>query len=134
MIFVDTSDWLALADSHDTDHSRARAFSRRVARGEFGKQVTTNYVMTETITLIRRRLGLDNAASFAASISTSKEVRLFWIEPVHHSEAWELMVARTDKDWSSTDCTSSGVIRALNILDAFAFDEDFGQAGFTILP
>lgn len=134
MIFVDTSAWLALADSHDRDHPRAREFGRRIARGEFGKQVTTNYVLTEAVTIIRRRLGLDTAVSFAEAVDGSDEVRVFWIEPVHHREAIELMAAQSDKSWSVTDCTSFVVMRAFDISSAFTLDEDFAQAGFAVLP
>jgi hypothetical protein len=63
MIFVGTSAWLALADSNDHDHGRALGVHRQILRGEFGKQVTTNYVMAETVTIIPRRLGLGPALS-----------------------------------------------------------------------
>jgi predicted nucleic acid-binding protein len=134
MIFVDTSAWLALADSHDRDHPRATEITRRIAHGEFGKQVTTNYVMVETITLIRRRLGLPTALSFEKAIARSDEVRVFWIEPVHQDEALQVMAGRTDKSWSVTDCTSFVVMRALGILSAFSLDVGFRQAGFAVLP
>ena len=134
MIFVDTSAWLALADSHDRDHPRVRDFSKQIARGEFGKQVTTNYVVTETVTMLRRRLGLSKAVSFARAVEASREVHLFWIEPVHHREAMELMASHEDKTWSLTDCTSFIVMKELEIPAAFALDEDFAQAGFVVRP
>jgi len=134
MIFVDTSAWLALADSHDRDHAEAAEFQHRIVRGEFGKQVTTNYVLAETVTIIRRRLGLAPAIRLSNAVRGGKEVGLFWIEPVHHHEATDLMAAHTDKDWSVTDCSSFVIMRSLGIRDAFTFDRDFAQAGFSILP
>ena len=134
MIFVDTSGWLALADRHDKDHLRTLDAGRRVARGEFGKQVTTNYVTTETLTLVRRRLGLSAAVSLAKTFAESDEIRVFWIEPVHHEEAVKLMAAHSDKVWSLTDCTSFVIMRALQIRHALALDDDFTQAGFSLVP
>jgi predicted nucleic acid-binding protein len=134
MIFINTSAWLALADRHDRDHARVLEISRRIARGEFGKQVITNYVVSETLTLIRRRPGLPAAVSLAKTFATSAEVRLFWIEPVHHEEAVQLMAAHADKVWSVSDCTSFVVMRALGISNALARDDDFAQAGFSVLP
>jgi uncharacterized protein len=131
MIFVDTSAWLALVDSRDRNHSAALQVARRLAHGEFGKQATTNYVMAESMTIIRRRLGLDGAVKFAAGLESSREVRVFWIEPVHHREAVKLMIGRPDKLWSLFDCTSFVVMHSLGINSAFAFDDDFEQAGFT---
>jgi|HubBroStandDraft_1064217.scaffolds.fasta_scaffold259862_2 uncharacterized protein len=134
MIFVDTSAWLALGDRHDRDHTRTLDVARRIARGEFGKQVTTNYVTTETLTLVRRRLGLSAAISLAKTFAESDEIRVFWIERVHHEEAMQLMAAHTDKVWSLTDCTSFVVMHALEIRQAFALDDDFAQAGFSVVP
>ena len=134
MIFVDTSAWLALADSHDRDHTAARELGPAIARGRFGKQITTNYVLAETLTIVRRRLGLPTALRFAGTLEESQEVQVFWIEPVHHHEAVSLMGSHADKDWSLTDCTSFVVMRALGVTHAFAFDHDFVQAGFRIHP
>lgn len=134
MIFVDTSAWLALADRNDRDHRPAREFQRLIMRGDFGKQVTTNHVVTEAVTMIRRRLGVTAAGTFAAGIGRGTEVGIFWVEPVHHREAIVLMTSHRDKSWSLTDCTSFVVMRALEIQNAFTFDRDFGQAGFKILP
>ncbi len=134
MIFVDTSAWLALADRHDRNHAEAREFGRRLARGEFGRQVTTNYIMVETVTLARRRLGLETAMRLARTVAASGQVTTCWIEPVHHTEAMDLMGRHPDKLWSVADCTSFVVMRALAISSAFTFDRDFAQAGFTVLP
>ncbi len=134
MIFVDTSAWLALADRHDQDHARTLDVSRRIARGEYGKQVTTNYVTTETLTLVRRRLGLSAAVSLAKTFAESDEIRVFWIEPVHHEEGVQLMATHADKVWSLTDCTSFVVMHALQIRQALALDDDFTRAGFSVVP
>jgi predicted nucleic acid-binding protein len=134
MIFVDTSAWLALADSRDRDHRGAIDLHRRIVRGEFGKQVTTNYVMAETVTIVRRRLGLPQAIELADAVRLGKEVELFWIEPIHHQEAVELMSSHADKQWSVTDCSSFVIMRSLGITDAFTFDSGFGKAGFAARP
>ncbi|HLM90569.1 MAG TPA: PIN domain-containing protein [Thermoplasmata archaeon] len=131
---MDASAWLALADSRDRDHPRAAEFYHRVVRGEFGRQVTTNYVLAETLTIVRRRLGLTQAMELAKAVQRGKEVGLFWVEPVHHHQAIELMSAHEDKEWSVADCSSFVIMRALGIQDAFTFDRDFAQAGFTARP
>jgi uncharacterized protein len=133
MIFVDTSAWLALTDAHDRFHDRALGISRQIAAGGFGKQVTTNYVLSETLTLIRRRIGLRQALALSEAIDSGHEVRVLWLEPVHHREAVALMASHSDKAWSVTDCSSFVVMRALGIENAFAFDEDFVQAGFSVV-
>ena len=134
MSFVDTSAWLAQADRLDRDHAAAVGILSRLRQGEFGKPVTTNYVLTEAVTLMRRELGVPAAVRFAEGVETSREVRLMWIEPVLHREAVALMGQHSDKNWSLVDCASFVVMRAMAIETAFTFDEDFSQAGFTTLP
>jgi uncharacterized protein len=134
MIFVDTSAWLALADSRDRDHARALAVHRRILHGEFGKQVTSNYVMTETLTIVRRRMGVAAAVALSTAVAHGTEVGLFWIESVHHNEAVALMAEHPDKDWSLTDCSSFVIMRALGVQNAFTLDHDFAQAGFSTRP
>jgi len=133
MIFVDTSAWLALVDSHDRLHGRAIEVNRRLSTGEFGKQVTTNYVLSETLTLIRRRLGLRQAVALSDTIEAGHEVRVLWIEAVHHREAVRFMAAHANKEWSVTDCASFVVMQAMTIRHAFTFDKDFAQAGFLVV-
>ncbi len=131
MIFVDTSAWVALADSRDRRHLDALRTARRVAAGEFGRQVTTNYVMVEALTLIRDHLGPEKAGSFASGIDGSDEIRVFWIDRDHHRQAVQMMVKHPDKHWSICDCASFVVMQTFGIDHAFAYDADFAQAGFT---
>ena len=54
-IFVDTWAWYALADTRDPDHEAAQqANERLIDQGH--TFVTTNFVLSETITLIRYHL------------------------------------------------------------------------------
>lgn len=134
MIFVDTSAWLALSDSHDRSHSAARVLYTRIAAGEFGKAVTTNYVVTETLTIVRENLGVAVAERLAVAFDNSKELRTCWIEPTHHGAAVKLMLKHKEKHWSVVDCSSFVVMRALGIDRAFTLGSDFFQAGFRALP
>ncbi len=56
-LFVDTAGWMACADAVDPAHGTARA--ARDGALEAGRSlVTTDYVVDETLTLIRLRLGI----------------------------------------------------------------------------
>jgi uncharacterized protein len=134
MIFIDTSAWLPLVDPDDRDHVAVRAQQERLASGEFGRAVTSNYVLTETMTLVRRRLGFNAALSLSRLIDQSKELRVVWVEPVHHREALALLFGHQDKEWSVVDCSSFVLMKALGITLALAIDKDFEQAGFERIP
>jgi uncharacterized protein len=96
--------------------------------------VTTNYVLVETVSIIRRRLGLRPALTRSDTLLHNQGVGLFWVEPVHHQEAMRLMTTQADKEWSLTDSASFVIMRSLGIQDAFTFDQDFTQAGFISHP
>ena len=46
-------------------------------------------------------------------------------------QAVELMLAHDDKRWSLTDCTSFVLMRELEVANAFTFDRNFTEAGFS---
>ena len=73
-LFVDTAGWMALADAADPMH----AVSRR-ERDAFlqvgGVLLTTDYILDETLTLIRFRLGLRAATEWWEQINASRRIR-----------------------------------------------------------
>jgi uncharacterized protein len=71
-IFVDTGAWYALVDSDDADHKAAAAFlvSNTVPL------ITTNFIFSETVTLIRYRIGHEAARSFGQKLKESSFVRV----------------------------------------------------------
>ena len=134
MIFVDTSAFYALEVEGDVNHERARAFARRVAGGEFGAPVTSDYVLGEVLTLLRLRHGIRAALAFLSKVRRSRSLRVVWVsEPVFEAAA---RYFRRDEGrrWSFADCTSFAIMELLDIKLAFSFDRDFEEAGFTRLP
>jgi len=134
MIFVDTGAWYALMDATDPNHASALAFSRDLARGSLGRLVTSDYVLAESYTLCRFRGGIEPLRRLAAHIRGSPNLRTLRDTDTEYERALETMISREDKRWSFTDCTSFVLMEALSIPDAFAFDENFAQAGFTVHP
>ena len=47
---------------------------------------------------------------------------------------WRLFLARRDKEYSFTDCTSFVLMRRLGLDAALALDADFAQEGFRTFP
>ena len=56
MIFVDTSDWLALYDRKDQNHGTVREVAKYL-REEKVPFVITDYIFDETVTIVRMRIG-----------------------------------------------------------------------------
>jgi predicted nucleic acid-binding protein len=134
LIFVDTSGWVALADSADPDHRRVLAEYVRIRKGRYGVQVTSNYILAETLTMLKPRIGVDRTSEFVDLLGKSRDVQTVWIEPVHHRAAVELMLTHADKKWSLVDCSSFVVMRGLQIAPSLTLDRNYVEAGFARLP
>jgi uncharacterized protein len=132
-IFVDTAGWMACADAADPSH--AAACEERDKALEAGTLlVTTDYVIDETLTLVRMRLGIAAAKAWWTQIEGSSRLRWEWIAAVRSEKARTLFFRYRDKDYSFTDCTSFVVMQELKIKLALTGDHHFQQMGFSVLP
>ena len=132
-IFVDTAGWMACADEADPAHQRARE-SRDTALEQGNVLVTTDYVVDETLTLIRVRLGMAAARTWWDQVDNSSRLRWEWIGMERADRARTMFFRYRDKDYSFTDCTSFVVMQELKIKHALTTDAHFRQMGFQILP
>lgn len=74
-LFVDTVGWMAMADSADPAYLPASEVRDRWLE-DGNIWVTTNYVLDESLTLIRIRLGLDAAQAWWNMVSQGPRCRL----------------------------------------------------------
>ena len=131
MIFVDTSAWYALYSRRDANHSAAAI----AVRSFQDPLVTSDYVVDETLTLLRARGENARAIAFGRRMMAGRTVRVLRIEDQDFADAWNIFHGFQDKEWSFTDCTSRVVMQRLGIQYAFTFDDHFRQFGIvTILP
>lgn len=133
MLFVDTAGWMAMADGGDAMHESSRR-ARDAFLRDGGILVSTDYIMDETLTLIRVRLGLGAAVKWWAQVDTSVRVRWERIDPLRAEKARSWFFQWSDKDFSFTDCTSFVVMRELRLGRALTTDRHFVQAGFETVP
>ena len=132
-IFVDTAGWMACADEGDPAHQRARK-ARYVALEQGNVLVTTDYVVDETLTLIRVRLGLAAARNWWDQVEGSSRLRWEWIGMDRAEKARNVFFRYRDKDYSFTDCTSFIVMQELKLKQALTAGARFRQMGFQVLP
>ena len=134
MIFVDTSAWYAVEVEDDVNHEKACKFLSLIASGKYGISITTDYVLDQTLTLLRSRRDLTSATTFMDKIKKSSSVRVFWIDENLFEKALNIFQKSNQKSWSFTDCTSFVLMRELSISEAFTFDSHFREAAFLGLP
>ncbi len=125
MIFVDTGAWFAAAVPSDPNHPAA---SRWLA-GNNEPLLTTDYIVDETLTLLRARGERRRACCSAKRSSTRGWPKSTRFLKTTSSSRGNVFRRFDDKDWSFTDCTSKVVIERLGIARAFAFDHHFAQFG-----
>jgi predicted nucleic acid-binding protein len=132
-LFVDTSGWMMLADGSDPSHGKARR-ARDAWMAGGGGLLSTDYVVDETLTLLRVRLSLDAAQAWWEHVSESRRLRVLPIDlpRLEHARAW--FFGWQDKDFSFTDCTSFVVMREFRVRQALTSDKHFVQAGFQRVP
>jgi uncharacterized protein len=133
MLFVDTAGWVAAADAADPMGNAVRE-ARDTWLADGGILLTTDYICDETLTVIRRRLGLPAAQKWWASVEASRRLRFECIDVSRAQQARKLFFRYKDKDFSFTDCTSFVVMGELGIRDALTLDAHFRQMRFCVQP
>jgi uncharacterized protein len=134
MIFVDSSAWLAISDTRDGNHRSALEFHAELLKGRAGRLLTSDFILDETLTLMSRRVRLEDIRRFVAGIEESPSVQQIWVTPAHYKSALSLFLGQGSRRWSFTDCTSFAIMHELAIRQAFTFDDDFREAGFESRP
>jgi predicted nucleic acid-binding protein len=128
-ILVDTSALLALLDRDAEHHEVASEF---LIDSEPKRLLTHNYVVVETASLVRRRLGAAVLQGFVRDLLPA--ISTCWVVPADHDRALSSLVSAPRRRASFVDLVSFEVMRRLDVEDAFAFDPDFAAAGFRTLP
>jgi len=129
-IFVDTSALYAFFNVKAPEHKKIKSFLN-----DFKEKVfITNYIFDEIITLVNAKAGHEKAVFVGDILLKSPQVEKIWITPSDERQAWELFVARKDKAYSFTDCTSFVVLKRIKISKCLSLDGHFKQEGFACIP
>lgn len=131
-VFFDTSAYIALADRDDQFHTRAASLARAIAAARTPR-VTTNYVLAETYTRLRRKLNHAAALRFGAGIqrdAAAGNLEIVYADASLDAAAWSLFAKYADQTFSFVDCSSFAWLRTQKAVEVFAFDEHFLWMGF----
>jgi uncharacterized protein len=119
--------WVALQLARDERHAPASELWR--ARGR-EPLLTTNHVLGETWTFLRRRAGHPAAVAFVAAAVRSPALVVVHVDGDLEADAWRWLRRRDERPYSFVDATSFAVMRRRRLTEALAFDGDFAAAGF----
>jgi len=125
MIFVDTGAWYASMDKADRRYEAARQW----LRNNKVRLITSDLVIVETVTLLRKRVGHLIAVDFGERLMRQHLAHVQFSGEDDFQQAWRVFRDYADKEWSFSDCHSKWIMRKLEITTAFAFDNHFRQFG-----
>ncbi len=130
-MLIDTSALLALVFRDDTNHQPARAFAQQNPAAQF---VLTELILSEVATRVRARAGAARAVAVARNLLDSRRYAVLFVDPDVIQGALDHMGRFADKRLSLTDCASFELMNRLGLGTAFAFDHDFRDCGYHMVP
>lgn len=131
-VFVDTSGLLAVWHKQDQFHKCAVQQWSQLTQHPF-RLLTSNYVLDETYSIIRKRLGIQGVVCFREMLLGDPALcQVFPVSAVDEHRAWEWFV-RDMQRLSYTDATSFALMERLGVSVVFGFDQHFAYAGFRLM-
>jgi predicted nucleic acid-binding protein len=140
LIFLDTSFLFALFAEDDANHARVlEVMAQYRGRDLQDFVLTTNHIVSETLTLIRSGVHRDPDVSHQVAVTVGRQLfdgvygRLHQATMEEERQAFEYLARHRDKQYSFVDCLSFVIMEKLGITEALACDSDFTHR-FTAIP
>ena len=124
-VFVDTGGWFASVVPTDPEHRRVVDWLKENSQ----PLITTDYVVDETLTLLRARGEGTRAITLGRGFFDLRLTNVFYLAHKHIERAWRQFHEQPQRRWSFTDCTSRVVIEELHIRRALTLDRHFAEFG-----
>jgi len=131
-VFVDTVAWIAVANTRDRYHDRARKLMVEL-RQQRAALLTTEFVLLETANALAPVSLRGSAGTLIEGLRHQSLLKIIPASSELFAAGWRLFLDRPDKDWSLTDCASFVIMKGESSSAAFTADKHFEQAGFAIL-
>lgn len=128
-VFVDSGAFHAMLITTDLLHRATLGQLKRLQK-ERRPLVTTDYVISETVTLLKRRGSSFQVGNLFEVIDHSPHLSVEWIAEDRFAATRDFILKHNDHDYSFADCTSFIVMRELKITEALTADRHFREAGF----
>lgn len=130
-MFVDTGAWYAAYVRSDPDHA---AVLPRIDNAT-SRLFTTDYVLAESLNLLRARNEFDRAIALGNDLLTGAVAELVYLTAADLQKAFVIFSTYRDKLWSFVDCTSLVAMQRLGIVSAISLDKHFRQMpGISVVP
>ncbi len=118
-------------DAAEPRHRAAAAAWSRLT-SESADLVTTNYVVTEMVSLLQRRLGIKPLQRLTEALESN--IAVHFVDRQLHDAALQACLAARRRHLGLVDCCSFAFMRRSGIERAFAIDRHFAEQGFELVP
>ena len=122
MIFIDSSVFIAYANTKDFHHEKAVEIFGNAAEGIYGKALFSDYIFAEVVTVMLLKTGFIHTEKFGKYLLSS-EFELLRVDKKAFERTWEIF--RRIKTMSFTDCSSLALMEFLEIRKIATFDKGF---------
>jgi len=128
-IFVDSDAFVALTVATDANHEKALSLLHSLGERSV-VFLTSNYVFSESITVISMRSSHAAAVAFIENMqSPGNPFQIKRTDEVIEKEAIELFKIQTSKNTSFVDCSNMVFMKQLNLDAIFSFDDVYRKKG-----
>lgn len=130
---IDTGAFIARFLSNDQHHFAAKAYWKKL-ENETIQCFTTNFIIDESLTLLSRRAGIQNAFGVGKMLYHSPSLIILRPEQDDELLALKQMEKFGDHQISFTDCISYCLMKSHHIPTIFTFDAHFSLMGVKCVP
>ena len=130
-LLADTGALLAFLLKNDQHHQAAVKFVQTNPNARF---VLSSLILSEVVTRIRARTDAARAAETGRRILDSRRYSVVFVDAPLMQGGLNRLERFADKRLSLTDSVSFELIDRLGLQGAFAFDRDFRDCGFSMVP
>ncbi len=123
MYLIDSGVWIGAANPKDAHHREAAAVLKTILKGRLGKVYITDFIFSEVVTYIRRKIGQKESIEVAKMLLDSRHVEILHTDENIFNAAYHLFerYARL----SFADAVSVTVMRDRGIRHIVSFDRGF---------
>ncbi len=128
-VLIDTDAFVALIKKNDNNHKRAEKISDFLTK-KSSSFYTTNFVFSETITVLSQRVDHQTAINFIDDFKNLKEVNLIRVNEEIEEMAIKIFKNQISKNVSFVDCINMAVLKRYKWNTIFSFDKVYRKNGF----
>jgi predicted nucleic acid-binding protein len=134
MIFLDSSVIVAYRNQDDARHADALRLFSELQKGRYAGGLVTDYIILETVTVVKRLMGHDAAVETgeailgAGDITVMRSTQLF-------PHAWREFKARSATGLSFVDALNLAAMKIAGVTRIATFDREFRKVkGIEVVP